>query len=186
MSSGRSSAIMPICTIMIISFKSLLKLWNVESGNDSEFSFRYKHALCPSSSTVFIELSYLNISKSFISLLLCVEALQILQWNYCRAANKAVGALSLPSCTCSHTCRSHFPCATSTTGYQSMFQTGREQTWLSWKPPRIIKVYFCRGVPEPAHPAAPQTQTCSEAEHAHWSVPHSSSSLVLWYVTASL
>lgn len=121
---------MPICTIMLTSFKSLLKLWNVEKGNYLEFSFRYKHALCPSS-TVFIELSCLNISKSFISLLLCVEPLQILQWNHCRAVNKAVGALSLPSCTCSHACRSHFPCATSTTGCQPRSQTGREQTWLT-------------------------------------------------------
>lgn len=103
MSNGRSSPIVPICTIMLISFKSLLKLWNLESGNVLEFSFRYKHVL-HYQLQCFIESLCLNISKFFIFLLLCVKPLQIFQTNHCRAANKAVGALTLPSSPCSHTC----------------------------------------------------------------------------------
>lgn len=71
MSNGTSFAIMPISTIVLISFKSLLKFLNVESGNDLEFSFRYKLVLFLSPATVFIELPCLNIPKFFIPLLVC-------------------------------------------------------------------------------------------------------------------
>lgn len=140
-----------------------------ESGNYLEFSFRYKHLLCLSSTTVFRQSLFLNILQFLISLLLCVKSLQILQANYCRAANKVVVVLTLLSSICSHTCskgRSHPPCPISTTCCHPSLAATAAFKQAGSKPDQGTdsaenlaqqqKFGFLDQFPEPAHPAAPQ------------------------------
>lgn len=189
MSNGRSSAIVLLSTVMLIRFMGLPQPWHLESGSDLKSSFRYKHLLCLSPVTLCRQSLFLSILKSFISLLLCVKSLQILQAKYCRAANEAVVALTLPSSICPHTCSkgvslSHLnhlltPLSRSHSSIQISRHQTRSRNRFRWKPSTTRETYFYRSFSwSRSACSSVNTQSSLEAEHVHEGLPLSTAAFI--------